>query len=563
MFDSPFNDRMPGRLALAGFPWHGLLTLPSSTAQNTAAIDLPNGDQKILPNIFSTPSASAFSLPGDTLLFKDPRATETVRTPEQQVEDVAAGRDWEPDIVYGPFGRVLYGQQVSATWILHGESFNYAVSMSSPSNIFVNRLVLNRSPSAVGSSSVSMTQVGTYSSPFYGGTISFVVIDATKKGDKALLGLYLRRNDSTSSDQTRLMPCRIPLVELWEVRLQIVDGEVVGEFECIRTPEEVIGVVDAPDYPDSVLRTASYWVVWTKTGTSPDIWTGNGSETIEGTPVGRFQNGLTRAPWSYRESGRLVSAYYDDEEVVKEIRLSIAVDDSLSSTLTPTTSSSPTVVEGSNPPGAGGNIPKLITPGEHTLDVSYSHEAISLATLTMLDDGVAVSTVTIESAGSQVSSYSASLTYESGLNNSADPVNTESQSSTLSNTHTITCDGAVIYSVSASSSSLGGDAKCGIYDLVGRGINQPWITWRTFGAVTDDQDFEVFPIRYSSQMHALAAAKINTPDPDQTTVGNVASRGAVAAGQITKTGLIVHLFGSMNPRTGQIVRDSLEPICWT
>ncbi|MFI8479634.1 hypothetical protein ACIGCM_03595 [Pseudomonas sp. NPDC078700] len=563
MFDSPFDDQVPGKLALVGFPWHGLLTLPSSTAENTAKIDLPNGQQKILPRIFSTPSASAFSLPGDTLLFKDPRATETVRTPEQQVKDVAAGREWEPDIVYGPFGRVLYGQQVSASWILHGESFNYAVSMNAPSNISVNRLVLNRSPGEIGSSSVALTQVGSYSSPLYGGSIAYVVLDATKKGDKALLGLYLRREDSAVPNQARLMPCRIPMVELWEVRLQIVDGEVVGEYECIRTPDEVIGEIDSPAYPDSVLRTAEYWVVWTKTGTSPDIWTGEGSETVEGTPVGRFQNGLTRSPWSYRESGRLVSAYYDDEELVKDIRVSIAVDDSLSSTLTPTTSSSPTVVEGSNPPGGGGNIPKLITPGEHTLDVSYSHEANSLATLTLLDDGFAVSTVTIESTGTQTSSYSASLTYESGLNNSADPVREESQSSTLSNTHTITCDGSVIYSVSATSSSIGGDAKCGIYDLVGRGVNQPWVTWRTFGATTDDQEFEIFPIRYSSQMHALAAAKINTPDPDQTTVGNVASRGAVAAGQITTTGLIVHLFGSMNPRTGQIARDSSDPICWT
>lgn len=241
MFDQPFADQIPGRLRLLGWPWHGLMSLPAEAGEFRVGVELANGSQHQLASTYwqNVVRPSAFSLPGDVVRFRDPRAGTLERTEAEQAADAAAGMTWRPEVLLSPVARVLYGQRVSGvSWIVHGGERNWLVRMvSGMSQLRLNSLVFGRDRSALEAVHVPMALVGSYApSQFRLGTYGYVVVDAVPDGTRALVATYLRNPQSVHDDPAWFAPCRIPLVELWELRLSQVEGEWRGEYECICPP---------------------------------------------------------------------------------------------------------------------------------------------------------------------------------------------------------------------------------------------------------------------------------------------------------------------------------------
>lgn len=577
MFDHPFADQMPGKLSLIGWPWHGMMTMPASATTAPPSIALPNGSNLLLRPISweNLSSPAAFALPGDCLRFRDPRAGTLERTEAEQAADAAAGMTWRPDVLIAPVALVLYGQRFPAAqrvaWIVHGDERNWMVRLESGlAQLRLNALVFGRDRDTMEAVTVVMSRVGDYTAgSFPARTHRYVVIDAIADGTRALVGTYLRSPLSVNDDPAWFAPCRIPLVELWELRLSH-DGEVwTGEYECIRTPDQIIGAISNPPRPQWTTLSASMGVEWwEQAGSDPEEWIGIGTADGGIPLVGNSPPYLGQEPggWSYQESGRLAGAYYDDAGNVAEIRVAITVEDTFDASLDSSMSSSPAVTR-YNPYGhLGGH--ELVTPGNYELNGSYSNSSSAITTIRLLDAGVEVSRVVISVQASTSASFQASLALVPGPANSTVEERSSSSSNSASRTETILLDGIEVYSSSISSNDPGAESIAGGNSYAGRSIRTNWVTWRPstlVGAAAPDVDgraFEIVPVRYSSQMVALAVRDMRPGQGDLTTIGKAAARGSVVPGSVSRSGALSHLFGSHNPVTGQTVRDAINPVCW-
>lgn len=576
MFDHPFADQMPGKLSLIGWPWHGMMTMPASATTAPPSIALPNGSNLLLRPISweNLSSPAAFALPGDCLRFRDPRAGTLERTEAEQAADAAAGMTWRPDVLIAPVARVLYGQRFSAAqrvaWIVHGDERNWMVRLESGlAQLRLNALVFGRDRDTLEAVTVVMSRVGDYTAgQFPAGTYGYAVIDAIADGTRALVGTYLRRPLSVNDDPAWFAPCRIPLVELWELRLSH-DGEVwTGEYECIRTPNQIIGAISNPPRPQWTTLSTSMGVEWEQTASGPAEWTGIGTADGGSLSVGNTPPYLDQEPggWSYQESGRLAGAYYDDAGNVAEIRVAITVEDTFGASLDSSMSSSPAVTR-YNPYGHPGGH-ELITPGNYELNGSYSSSSSSITTIRLLDAGVEVSRVVMSVQASMSASYQASLALVAGPANGTVEERSSSSSNSASRTETILLDGIEVYSSSISSNAPGAESVAVGNSYAGRDIRTNWATWQPSilaGTTAPDlagRAFEIVPMRYSSQMVALAVRDMRPEQGDLTTIGKAAARGSVVPGSVSRSGALSHLFGSHNPVTGQTVRDAINPVCW-
>ncbi|WP_139228021.1 hypothetical protein [Ectopseudomonas toyotomiensis] len=549
------------------------MSLPAAAGEVRVGVELANGSQHLLAPAYweNMVSPSAFALPGDVVRFRDPRAGELERTEAEQSADAAAGMTWLPEVLLSPVARVLYGQRLnSASWIVHGGERNWLVRMvSGISQLRLNSLVFGRDRSALEAVHVTMTLVGSYApNQFPLGTYGYVVVDAMPDGTRALVATYLRNPQSVNDDPAWFAPCRIPLVELWELRLSQVEGEWSGEYECICTPAQVIGTASNPARPAWRQLSAAMAVRWEQTASGPAEWTGIGGEDGGSLSVGNTPSYLDQEPggWSYRESGRLVGAYYDDAGNVAEIRVAITVEDTFGAALDSSMSSSPAVTR-HNPYGHPGGH-ELITPGNYQLNASYSSSSSSITTIRLLDAGVETSRVVMSVQASMSASYQASLALVAGPANGAVEERSSSSSNSASRTETILLDGVEVFSSSVSSSAPGAESVAVGGSYAGRGIRTNWVTWQPviLAGTTEPElvgrAFEIVPMRYSSQMVALAVRDKRPGVSDRTTIGKVATRGGIAPGSVSRSGALNHLFGSHNPITGQNVRDAINPVCW-
>lgn len=579
MFDHPFADQMPGKLSLIGWPWHGMMTMPASATTAPPSIALPNGSNLLLRPISweNLSSPADFALPGDCLRFRDPRAGTLERTEAEQAADAAAGMTWRPDVLIAPVARVLYGQRFSAAqrvaWIVHGDERNWMVRLESGlAQLRLNALVFGRDRDTMEAVTVVMSRVGDYTAgQFPAGTYGYAVIDAIADGTRALVGTYLRRPLSVNDDPAWFAPCRIPLVELWELRLSH-DGEVwTGEYECIRTPNQIIGSISNPPRPQWTTLSTSMGVEWEQTSSDPVEWTGKGVGP-DGDPsqmVGSTPAYLDQEPggWLYEESGRIAGAYYADTGAVVEIRVALTVVDAFSASLDSSMTSTPAVTL--NNPMQDLADYELISEGSYQLTANYSSTSSSVTTLRLLVGGLEVSRAVISIQAGMASTYQASLDIVHDPNS---PAALEERASSSSNSasrlETIEIDGTQVFSSSLSSTDPSAESVAVGGSYAGRAVRQNWISWAPATLLGDaapelaERLFEIVPVRYSTQLLALAVRDMLPARADITTIGVAGSRTGAAPGASTRNGALNHLFGSHNPVTGQFVRDTANPVCW-
>lgn len=542
MFDCPFNDRMPGRMKLVGWPWRGLTTMPVAFGAGSPSIALPNGQAKILDKVL-LPSVGAgeFALPGDSILFEDPRAVPVARTTDEQVADAAAGYQWLPYVIYPTWARIIYGQRLSVNWIWHDGDMNYAVAISGQS-LRLSPLVIGRTQAS--GRSIDLTQVGSYSQQIWPGSTALVVLDALPDGSKVMVGRYQRHQQTVNDDPALLAPCRIPLVEIWEYRLSRSGDEISAEYECIRTPTQIVGEVTESARPAfTTLPSVSYGVQWEQSGS---VWIGEATEGGGAPSIGTWGAGFagySYGPYSYNEAGRIVSAYYGTDGLVKEITLAISSVSDFSYSRDSSVSGSEAVVDDVGPTGYG----TVLVAGSYEMVATYSNQSSAVTSLTLKDGGVPVSTVTISTSGS------VSLTYTSQLGITTSG---ETRSSATTSDHSgqmsVAIDGLQVYSDSTPNEYVADGLR------FVRSVSSPSVRV-AFDQFPSAPDFTIEPVRYSSQVHSLA---LRRQSPDQSWIGPACHRGGITPGMTVRAGPILHLYGTQNPATGQVIRDSSDPIVW-
>ena len=95
----------PGRIAIWGHPWHGLVEAGTLTLPNSITMD------------YAAPSGAGEA---DVLAFQPPGTPAVVRNPTQAAADADAGRQWlDYALISGRYTRRLYGQAIggNGSWL--------------------------------------------------------------------------------------------------------------------------------------------------------------------------------------------------------------------------------------------------------------------------------------------------------------------------------------------------------------------------------------------------------------------------------------------------------------
>lgn len=552
MFDSPLNDRAPGLMKLAGWPWHGPMRIPEAFGQGSPTITLPNGGQKVLNNVLlTTVGSSSFVLPGDCFLFRDPRAVQVERTEAEQQADALRGHQWLPYVIHGSYGRLIYGRLTGADWIWHDGERNCAVRLNGLSSLNLSELRIGRS--AIEGETVQLSLVGQGPS-VWSGTTAFVLLDALPDGSRALLGRYQRWRQTVSDDSAWEAPCRIPLVEVWEVRIFRVDGQIRAEYERIRSSAQVVGEVTVQARPADQGLSTAYGIQWTNNG--PNDWTAELVNSVGNPSIGAWSNGFIRTPFEYHEAGRLISCYYGADGQIRDVTMAIdAVD-----TFTHSFDHSGTVGQKATATNVTVSSVENLTPGNYAMQVSYTNATTAETTVRLFDAGVLVSTASISLTGSVSTAYTATLALSQEVNGQVIEQRGSDSSYTTSGSIAISIDGVEVYTASDTSSTGENIAAAANYS---RSVSVPFIRWSPGGIFANPNlRYEIAPVRYSSQMHALMVRRIEAGQADQSYIGNTAHRGAGTPGVTQRAGAISHLYGTRNPATGQAIRDAAHPVVW-
>lgn len=154
MFDSKINRHALGKIGLFGWPWHGLVT-QKEEGSTQMSVTLPNDETIDLKAYFRSQfmgGENAFAQPGTVLRFRDPRAQDAERSVEQLEKDQVAGIEWRPDVLYSPGERLLYGMTDRARygqgWIWHDGLNNWIVIFTNVANqLYLRCLSDRRQPS--------------------------------------------------------------------------------------------------------------------------------------------------------------------------------------------------------------------------------------------------------------------------------------------------------------------------------------------------------------------------------------------------------------------------------
>lgn len=130
MFDSKIAERIPGKLQMCGWPWHGLAFESSAGL----SVKLPNDAVISLDIDTSSNNYSSVQPSGTVLKFRDPRAPDVARTSDQLADDQESGREWRADVLYSPRYKVLYGRSTisntNLSWLYHDGEKTWRAAIS-------------------------------------------------------------------------------------------------------------------------------------------------------------------------------------------------------------------------------------------------------------------------------------------------------------------------------------------------------------------------------------------------------------------------------------------------
>ena len=375
MFDSPINDWSPGRIKLFGWPWHGSL---EPAGAGIVRLQLPNGSGiNLEAQLDDSESANA----GTLQLFQDPRATATERTAAELAADVAAGREWRPQVLFSPPACIIYGNnryrnrtRGDCRWLYHDGERNWIASLS-PSMAtlsLIPLLPISRKPSdditQIDQQIVAIAVSRDF--PLGGEANMFAFIDATTDGARAIVARYATAALGGIVGNTRSFSYGQP-VEYYEVALsRPVSGTPSAVISVLRSAAEVAGTwVPPTTNAEDKVALVSLEMNWQRGDVViPDAvqpvynWTTAMSfEAIGDSPD---PSRIKRIPWGFQGSspvnsgglkGRIIGLWYSGggvEEATMDIDYSSSV--SASAIGTSSSISGQLIVDGSDVSGLPG-----------------------------------------------------------------------------------------------------------------------------------------------------------------------------------------------------------------
>lgn len=551
MFDSPLHDWMPGKPVLFGFPYHGRVDFAvGGSSSILPTVRLPNGSILNLPRR-PTGGAASF-LTGQVLRFRDPRAKEVERSAEDQAADRAAGREWRPDALYHPGMGWVQGRPVSSQdfFIYHDGAKNWMAEFSATKRLVAVPTISRRSQPEIIYYDVEYPAGGPDQSQ------SFNLIDALPDGSKAIFATVYRTPKSDDIFGDYDAACFDHPVAFWELSLSQKDGVYRGVMRPLRTVEQTAGTVYSEAYPRLPRKRLDVSVVWTETGVdeagnhlyqgSAELYTEQLPETGTGGQYGSYsvRHGFER---------RTVGMFYGPDQVARCIYMDVLHTSSINRSIEGSVQSSPAKAKEMEITEQGSitftytrNITSTIQTRHRVYtDSDTCFDCRCQSTLTSTEQGV----YQHEYARTQ-----------------APPLKDKTLNSSVSVQSSIVVDGISVFDDSSAWSvdALGpipteSPATITVDSELGLGA----VTFvRADASKAGAASFRL--ARYTPTMIAGLVSYKREGGAYTSIIGNASTPypGRIAYGRRTFANGVGFIYGSYNPVTGQVLRDTPSPVSW-
>jgi hypothetical protein len=574
MFDSRIHDQIPGQLGLFGWPWHGRLDM--ALEDNVQSLlTLVNGQVVRMPFVTSPPTLDDWHQAGNLLRFRDPRAVDPQRTPEQIEADTAQGMQWRAEALINPREGIIYGDRKQVIkglqWVYHHPQYGNVRAW------FYNLTALAFKPhERIISRNRRLTDIVTLNLRYAGGGLDslfgLTIIDAYPDGSRLLLARYRYQDEwgegSSSFVKNHLGAwCTLPF-EYWELTLTpTADVGVDAVLTLIRNSAQTGGTDTGQrtTYAGQSISVSASVAVTSRTATTETAeasvshsMVSNGAKNAA-TYSGEDGDFIQSNRYARSITGIIVNMYYDANGAPAEILANYSESRTLTGSAMPSASYSPKAVVTRDTRVETGTFQSATT-GAYTINYTQSVSGSSTATLELLRAGKVVSRLeVIGQFSANISGqmgYSVPIAYSSSTGYSAYPSrDSGSKSGTTAVNVTATLDGVKIMEQSRSVTGRGVD-----YSL----MNNAHFPYR---GAKSTADAVLYVVRYCAQMPALSLAQcknLSAPNiVDTHFIGPcLLPNGKTAPGIASRKPPLGGLFGSFNPVTGEAIRDAPNPVAY-
>lgn len=551
MFDSRVNASVPGKVTMAGWPWHGYIK-----ARETGEMDLITPAETIDLNrkfvAYPEEGHSRLLKHGSVFRFRDPRAQDVERSAEQQAADSAAGIEWRADVLFNPHESVLYNFEPRNTratrWIYHDGERNWMVSINDASGIlYFNEqlMVLGRHKKR------EQRSVLIYGDKQLRPSDRMELIDLSADGSRALFAEYNSRfTDSSFYYPTRFYELTISEGFNVNLREHLSASEVGPKIERftgeVGVEAKYLKITSANVTTEPLPLEETYLV-------EADV------STELTTDKGRIPAVRERINTSSTYS-RIIGLYYDEQNNIKELKLSAAQSITYASSGTEYSpvSASYSHTDGYYPSTNYSYMTTTIIRG--VTPISRTKGTVVTVEL----DGEIVSRAQAVDTGTELESMSCYLRTghdkDGGSAALTDPLVGATERAGQS--YSISLDGVQIDSGTYGS----GAQPSGLALHFGFGFNDYFLA-----QPNDENGWNlsehrlIHVVKYTPQLMCLA---VSTPRhllsslEKQTVSKSIVKSGAQPDYMLERANPNAPLYGSYNPITGQVIRDTTTPVFW-
>lgn len=580
MFDSPFDDWMPGKPTIFGWPWHGRVDLfPGGTEK--PRVTLPNGDTFNLDIRPDDPWISEWIQPGNLTRFRDPRAADPERTEDQLTADISRGVEWRAEALSWPKQGIIYGQERgigSNVWIYHDGQTNWLARYGGQ-GVTLNSLPLVKRSADDGRFTLYVPfDYRDFANPPPQFTVGYAVIDTTPDGSKALLGRYVMNDPgmpegSYQDSSTTGRGWRGRPYDFWELTLGFDGTTRTGEMRRIRTQAQVQGTVVprvVPDLPSKQTYTYIEWSADGGDGNGRYFWDGDLIVTHDPEPVAIYSaSGSLEADGSwlvdYGFTGRILGMYYRTDGTIAEVTASLVITDGYTGSLTESHTQTRARIENNVATDPGGFDGILLLQGTATITNTVSRNWTRTATYSLLNDGALVESLEFSATAGGTVDYVTEVAYPTNAFEYFIP----SRSGGLdSQNHGVSYTGPLGDSARSTTDDYFGGVGWPAFRTPT--LTGPWITGLAPYLAAESSELayrlSIGSLSYCAQMQALCAldqpALGAAPAAWRIGMGALPYAGGYFEGEKLGSGALTELYGSYNPVTQQYIRDAESPVCW-
>jgi hypothetical protein len=516
MYDNPLTNWAPGKLARIGFPWHGRVDMNLTASGLPSRLNLPNGAVMTLPHIGSAASTSQLQR-GNTMVFRDPRAVATVLTNDEAVQAAAAGAVWRPEAIINET-RLAGGAAFTRDFIYHDGAQNWHASIS-----LSGSLVLRSAP-VIGRNQEVTEFVRPVTRPFaaadyappsglYTASGFFRVIDQVPDGSRVLAASYRVRSTEgmSAGNSFRQRNERWEATAFYELTISGPAASAAVRMDLVYGRADI----DA-GYTENTTDALGRRTVLVSTGFGWSTFESGQTATSSASfPVAAAGSFLPSPDWyengsltKSQSQARVVGMYYGADRSIRRITFNYAVSSVLAYNTSTTQAGNP-----ASGIGQGGEVfgIQLSSPGDHNFTVNEGLTINSSLSMTLLDNGQAVSSITGSGSTSRTRTWSLTVAVTADPQGIAVTSNTATTSVSGSWGRSTTFDGQLIDQVSGSNS--GSSWNIEVRDVSPEFSGGAWEVGVQLQldppSGLDARLMLLSPQHYNAQMHALGATAWN------------------------------------------------------